>query len=190
MSGSEPTTFEGARARGSVLIRVSRGSMAAGRTTRSDGCLKSPSLSESVALSSRDRRRIETVVTDSRPRNRRRRVGATLPVVGLIRQSIAAYCSLLQLLGGASLPSRRAPSMEPILLVVGLNLVQAVDPILMAPHCSRVVIGFEGRRRNVIHMFPIYSMREKWRSQKASSGSLRRMCRFKLELCEKIDFEN
>jgi hypothetical protein len=73
---------------------------------------------------------------------------------------------------------------------IGINPGQAVDAILMAPHRSRRVSGFEGRQRNVIHMFPTYSMRKKWRPEKASSGSLRQMCKLKLELCEKIDFEN
>jgi hypothetical protein len=45
--------------------------------------------------------------------------------------------------------------------VVGLNPVKVVDPILMAPHCSRRIIGFGGRRYNVIHMFAINNMRKK-----------------------------
>jgi hypothetical protein len=69
------------------------------RTGRDALILELVALSESGALSSRNRRPIETVVTDSRPRPGRRRLGATLPVVGLIQRSMAAYCSLWQILG-------------------------------------------------------------------------------------------
>jgi hypothetical protein len=79
--------------------------------------------------------------------------------------------------------------MVPNMPVLGPNPVQVVDPIVMAHHCRRRTIGFKGRH-NVIYMFPTYSMRKKWRSEKATSGSLRQMCKLKLELREKIDFEN
>jgi hypothetical protein len=76
------------------------------------------------------------------------------------------------------------------MLLVGLNPAHAVDPILMVPHCSRRIIGFEGRPHSVIHMFATYIMRKKWRSSKAYSGLMFQMCKRTLELCEKIDFEN
>jgi hypothetical protein len=69
------------------------------KTGRSALILELVAVSESVTLRSRNRRPIETVVTDSRPGLRRHRFGAPLPVVGLIQRSMAAYCSLWQLLG-------------------------------------------------------------------------------------------
>jgi hypothetical protein len=61
---------------------------------------------------------IETVVTVSRPRLRQHRLGATLPVVGLIQRSFAAHCSLLQFLGRAPvkiglMPEAGGPSSRP-----------------------------------------------------------------------------
>jgi hypothetical protein len=102
-------------------------------------------------------------------------------------QPIAVYCSFWARLG---VPARRARRRGVDLPVAGLNPVQAVDTILMAAHCSRRIIGFEGRPHNVIHMFATYIMRKKWSSSKASSDLIRPMCKRTFELCEKIDFEN
>ncbi len=80
-------------------------------------------------------------------------IAGGVPVVGpiLVRaldpiqkwHSIAAYCSLLQFLGRASVPSRRAPWHGTDIPVVGTILVRALDPIAkgtplqsIAAYCS------------------------------------------------------
>jgi hypothetical protein len=79
-------------------------------------------------------------------------------------QSIAAFGH------GSACRLAARDAMVRIMQVLRLNPIQVVDPIVMAPHCCRRIIGFEGRAHSVTHMLAIDIMRKKWSSLKASSG--------------------